>query len=742
MERTPDSFTETVCLLREVTPRGVNGYPYRDVELVSDPVSHTLRFPEVPAGTFRPPDDAEEVTGVAPKGVRVYLVKNESPPTLDPASPTIFSSESVTVRVLLSEVASGRCCHNKIHPDVRDILFPLPDSENAGYSVRNRDVPPEGYSPSSRGRLVSRMSLVPKEAGSGYHPLPMIGYHGTSEFFIPDILTGKGLRKTTSKGLYGNNAYYFGTFGKAIRYAFRDSQYASVKETGPLRTEDNPAGYIRVPGTRHRGDHDGATEEDLVRDAPALVRFVLFPRNTTRFPEGDPVSVLPYHGTPKGGTGYGLDTRNRFIRFVDSEDGVAESAKKTEKDIADRVSAAMKSPLFTDDSPPTGVDESAIIPVLPPVSLENRQKAVLAAFLRTHVATRVTDTEAPVPSVILLRDPGSLPALGDFFLMTAGFLTNTPEGIPGDTITHICEDDVRECTEELHCAMMDGEGSDRDGTRPSLYGSLGAMTDHRILMEDLVSVAPKESPVLVTCTTATPESVVRMRDLLTREGKRPVLVIRAEGHSEKGHAGHDQATPFAYSEQEIRSIQKNTENAVSALGGTSATITYAPPTTSLFGKGIVTLRQTDGSPARVCSLRIDHTTMFHNNRRIMHAKAAHAGAYLKEYPTGGSYRVYKLVRDPKRSSSEKQVKTLLENLRSKGWDPERGGESDTLVIEPFSYQAQSGKTAAYRTLTQHTEIVVSGDSDVPSFLPLSWHRGDQRTMYRHHHPMDTGMRVI
>lgn len=752
MELTPDTFTVSVCLIREVTPpKETNGYPYRDVTLVSDPVSHTMRFPEYPASTFQisqlgvDPDLAEEIHSNREKQLRVFLVKGDAPPSPDPAIPVVFRAEDTFIRVLLSEVASGKCCHATIHPEVRDLFFPKPDTDTTDTTDAIRDVPTSGYNPADRGRLTSPMSLVRKEDG-GYHPLPLIGYHGTSEVFIPDILTGGGLRKTTEYGLYGNNAYYFGSFDKAIRYAFRDSGYNTIGETAPLRTSKSPGGFLRVPGTRHRESGKKGMYEDLIRDSPAMVRFVLFPENTVRFPEGEPVKTLPPHGTPKGGLGYDVDTGNRFLRFTNTP---GEISSKDEDAIQQRVEASMETPLFGEGymSSSAGIGETdPVIPVPPPTDIANRQTATLMSYLRTHVATRTPSTDTDLPSVILLREPGVLPELADFFLMTSGFLTQTEGGIAGDTITHINEDEIRELTTETQLALGGGEGGDADGTRPRPFGSLGSMTDYRVLMEDIVSVSPTDSPVLLSCATLTPESLVRIRENLTNKSGRPVLVIRATGGA-KGSGGkdHDMASPHAYTQEELTAIRLNLDTVASTLGGVTETITYTPPKSNLFGKGIVTARDSESGPVRVCSLRMDHTTAYVKGKRLMHNRSVHATAYLKEYPTGGSYRVYKLVRNPDKVPSQEQIRALKETLRGQGWSPEDRGTSDTLVIQPFAYETPGsrGKTTL-RSLTQHTEIVVAGSSgdEPPRFLPLTWHRGDQRTVFRHHHPMDTGMRVI
>jgi hypothetical protein len=645
------------------------------------------------------------------------------------------------IRVLLSEVASGKCCHATIHPEVRDMFFPKPDTEGASAALSPGAYPTSGYNPANRGRLVSPLSLVPSGEGTGYYPLPLIGYHGTSEHFVEDILTGEGLRKTTSLGLYGNNAYYFGSFDKAIRYAFRDSQYATVGETAALRSKERPGGYLRVPGTRHTEPKSKGIYEDLIRDAPAMVRFVLFPENTVRFPEGTPEKVLPAHGTTKGGVGYGVDSANRFLRFTNAE---GEIPKKNEKEIQGRIAASMESPLFNGDETATSVgvaDKDPVIPVPPPTDLNNRQKATLMAYMRIHTATKPASS-ADVPSVILLREPGALPDLADFFLMSSGFLTQTVGGMAGDTITHICEDEIRELTTETQLALGGGEGGDADGTRPRPLGGLGAMTDHRVLMEDLVSVSPADAPVLLSCATLTPDSLVRIRDLLiAKSGGRPVIVLRANGLG-KGAGGkdHDTASPHAYTKDELVSIRSNLDSSVEALGGVSVTLTYTPPKSNIFGKGVVSARGLDGS-TRVCSLRMDHTTSYVGGKRLMHNRSIHASAYMKEYPTGGSYRVYKLVRNPAKVPAEEQLLALIENLKGKGWSPEAGGTSDTLIIQPFAYETPGRGKPVIRSLTQQTEIIVA-DADTPRFFPLSWHRGDQRTMFRHHHPMDTGMRVI
>jgi hypothetical protein len=687
-------------------------------------------------------ESAEEIRipGKDSKYLRIFFIKDAAPPSLDPASPVPFSSEDSTIRVLLSEIAAGKCCHATIQPEVRDLFFPKPDSEGASSALAPGMFPTNGYNPASRGRLVSPIALVPKSdtKPTEYYPLPLIGYHGTSEYFVEDILTGGGLQKTTSLGLYGNNAYYFGSFDKAIRYAFRDSQYATVGETSPLRSKENPGGFLRVPNTRHNDPARKGIYEDLVRDSPAMIRFVLFPKNTVRFPEGTPQKTLPKHGTVKGGVGYGLDSKNRFLKFTNAEGDIP---ALDDSAIRERVSAAMESPLFTGEETVASVgvvEGNPVVPVPPPITLSNRQKATLMAYSRIHMATKPASSP-DAPSVILLREPGSLPDLADFFLMSSGFLTQTMGGIAGESITYLCEDEIRELTTETQTALGGGEGGDADGTRPRPLGGLGAMTDHRILMEDLVSVSPGDSPVLVSCASLTPGSLVRIRDILVaKSGGRPVIVVRATGRN--GGEDHDPASPHAYTREELSAIRLNLDDVVDSIGDITATLVYTPPKTNIFGKGIVSIKESGGT-SRVCSLRMDHTTSYVREKRVMHNRSVHAGAYLKEYPTGGSYRVYKLVRNPDKVPAEEQLRALIATLREQGWSPEEDGTSDTLVIQPFAYETPGRGKPILRSLTQQTEIIVA-DSETPRFLPLSWHRGDQRTMYRHHHPMDTGMRVI
>jgi len=87
-------------------------------------------------------------------------------------------------------------------------------------------------------------------------------------------------------------------------------------------------------------------------------------------------------------------------------------------------------------------------------------------------------------------------------------------------------------------------------------------------------------------------------------------------------------------------------------------------------------------------------------------------------------------------------------LDADGWSPEGDGEKDTLIIEPFSFdymkRDRRGKEIINRSaLTQHTEMVVKHETDDKQrFIPLSWHRGDFRTIARHHHPRDISIKIL
>lgn len=172
-------------------------------------------------------------------------------------------------------------------------------------------------------------------------------------------------------------------------------------------------------------------------------------------------------------------------------------------------------------------------------------------------------------------------------------------------------------------------------------------------------------------------------------------------------------------------------------------MTYTPPTV-MFKKGVVSLK--DKEQVRVCSLRVEPTTYTMKSKRILSNMSSHTREYMREYPKNqGRYRLFKLVPNPQTTSNQDQIKNLRNILKTDGWDPEHEGTTDTLIMEPFTYIIPPSKgvrgSSRQTNLTQHTEIVIKAGGDL-RFFPVSWHRGDQRTMFRYHHPTDCGMRVL
>jgi len=801
------SATFSVCVIREVTPPpdAVTGYPYRDVSLVYSPSLGYLHFPRHshsvnlrtgdPTADFHraiigEDSDRAVFLGLHSKRTLVFLIPNASPeaPSLDTPLTLHGGSGGGRVRALMDEVRVGRYCHAPIDDSVRELFF-VPKGEapvtlrggpgvGVGVGAGAVIVSPLPETFDVDGRVPTTLAVVNAPGGrGGYLEFPKVGYHGTSELFVGSILRD-GFRATKRLGLYGNNAYYFGNFWKAIHYTFRDSQYATIPEDGALRTEDHPGGMLRVPSTCH-GSAPGKMEEDLIRDSPAMIRFILFPRASVVYPEKGDAPSRREATTGASGKGYRGD-------FVVYENKVGVKGKKsgveggsggevegdiTPEQVEAMVETATQEPLFVGDETVSslGIDPDApVLPVPPPTSMRERQAGVFQSFRRIHIAIQPASPSLPPKGVIVIRPPGAFPDLGVFFLMTSGFLTNTPGGIAGASITHITEEEVREMTTEGWRITQGGGGK----VREVLPGALTSGVSHGLLLEDLVRCAPADAHLLVEVATLPSGSIERLRELMRQAGREDVQVILGEraggGGGSRGAGGYRRilgqniSTPHQYTEDEYRDMEDLQREVARALGVTT-TMSYDTPVKKMFAPGTVTLREEgegkgegegkEGRKERSCSLRMEAGVFVDEyRRRIMYDKGVYEKQYLREYSHGGALRVISFVKDGKGKTFDENKQALMTLLEDRGWMPGEGeGEeagagvgADTLVIEPFSFEFSSKRRETSTTaMTNHTEIVIREEPGAPPrFLPASWHRGDQRSIYRHHHPMDMGGRIL
>lgn len=766
------SATFSVCVIREVTPPpdAVTGYPYRDVSLVYSPSLGYLHFPRHshsvnlrtgdPTADFHraiigEDSDRAVFLGLYSKRTLVFLIPDASPeaPSLD----TPLTLHGGRVRALMDEIRAGRYCHAPIDDSVRELFF-VPKGEapvtlRGGSGAGAFVVSPLPETFGVDGRVPTTLAVVNAPGGKGYLEFPKVGYHGTSELFVDSILRD-GFRATKRLGLYGNNAYYFGNFWKAIHYTFRDSQYATIPEDGALRTEEHPGGMLRVPSTRH-GSAPGKMEEDLIRDSPAMIRFILFPRASVVYPEKGDAPSRREATTGASGKGY----RGDFVVY-ENKVGVkgrgSGEGDITPEQVEAMVETATQEPLFVGDEtvPSLGIDPDApVLPVPPPTSMRERQAGVFQSFRRIHIATQPASPSLPPKGVIVIRPPGAFPDLGVFFLMTSGFLTGTPGGIAGASITHITEEEVREMTTEGWRMTQGGGGK----VREVLPGALTSGVSHGLLLEDLVRCAPADAHLLVEVATLPSGSIERLRELMRQAGREDVQVILGERAGSGGYRrilGQNISTPHQYTEDEYRDMEVLQREVAKALGVTT-TMTYDTPVKKMFAPGTVTLRREGeeegerGRKERSCSLRMEAGVFVDEyRRRIMYDKGVYEKQYLREYSHGGALRVISFVKDGKTKTFDENKQALMTLLEDRGWMPgEKEGEgvgADTLVIEPFSFEFSSKRRETSTTaMTNHTEIVIREEPGAPPrFLPASWHRGDQRSIYRHHHPMDMGGRIL
>jgi len=336
--------------------------------------------------------------------------------------------------------------------------------------------------------------------------------------------------------------------------------------------------------------------------------------------------------------------------------------------------------------------------------------------------------------VLVLRGFGDLPSTGAFSLMTSGFLTDS-QSIPGSAISHVQEEKVREIL------GLDNEEPESDTlVNVRAYDTL-QHTDHRLAIEDLVRVLPQNAHALVEVSTLPVECVERLVRIMIASGRKIIIyrVIReampehfprskddlsriravkgARASVVPGAKGQER---FAHlTEHEYDLVQEEITNAVGHLkdlGGKPQDLIYNP------SDALVRIND------RVCELLTKDHIPTRGKARILYEPSELLSDYMGEYKNGGSLREY---------NTKVPIRTgFIEKLVPSEWE---SGESETLVVEPM--RVKSGGRSM--NITSHTEIVVkeSGSGEAP-FIPLTWHRGDLRTIQMHHEPLSTSMRVL
>lgn len=400
-------MTYFVCVLHENSPPNTQAYPFKDVSLIYDKGLGYFRFPEQEGEPENartgfstiskelqavlatiPEDRSPTFSSIieTPDGIPVVImIVTDSYSNPDPTNPSILQDHGIATRAIMDEVRQGRVCHAKIHSSVRDLFFVSPE--------RSREVPdstpaitPYFYEPASE-YIARTLALIPAPTGTpdtilhsrDYYRIPMIGYHGTSETFVQSTITD-GLRSTKRGGMYGNDAFYFGSFFKAIRYSFRDSGYATMLQRTPLYKSTRPAGFMELLNTAHI---DPATKEihtDLLRDAPALIRFVLFVKNPVFMPKN--AQNLENRDSPKVLRTIPTKTSKAFLTYQKNPAGTGKTIFSR-----DYIHSQVGVPLFKD-----GI-ASVDIPLNDQSDLEvpsdsTREETTMRLYRAIHVATQ------------------------------------------------------------------------------------------------------------------------------------------------------------------------------------------------------------------------------------------------------------------------------------------------------------------------------------------------------------------
>jgi hypothetical protein len=396
-------MTFLVCVIHENNPSNTQSYPYKDCVLIHDKRTGVFRFPEQDgiatdsrdgilemtdevqkAFTTIPSDRKAEFLTItqSPDGmdILVLIVKDSYPLPLDSTYPIILQDNMTVVRAIMDEIRQGRVCHTKVDSHARNLFFStkdLPSKDNVPSTT------PYFYEPASDS-IANTIALVRATTDTpvdilhapGYYRIPMIGYHGTSESFVGTVID-KGLQPTKRNGMYGNDAFYFGSFFKAVRYTFRDSGYAEMPYRSALYKSSRPAGFLELQNTAHIPRKSTEIKTDLIRDAPSLIRFVLFVRNPVFMP-----SNSRSLDTPKLLKSLPAKTDNRFLVYHKNTKGTGKTIYSR-----DYINSQVGEPLFKDGSKgvDAGVNEDEDLMVN---SDSTREETTLRLFRAIHVATR------------------------------------------------------------------------------------------------------------------------------------------------------------------------------------------------------------------------------------------------------------------------------------------------------------------------------------------------------------------
>jgi hypothetical protein len=477
---------------------------------------------------------------------------------------------------------------------------------------------------------------------------------------------------------------------------------------------------MEVPNTAHR-DRDGDVA-DIIRDSPALVRFVIFPRDSSHLPrELPPVK----------------DGKTRIIREVpevvgrgfltysrESESGADAVKTFTDEYITSQVGAPLFSPEDTIETLGFGMEDTDSLIPLPG---STRQEVALRLFRSIHSASNKVPVGLSTYAVIVFKMPGDLPDMAAFSLMTSGFLTDG-NPIYGSTITHIPEEKIRMMLPDFGVVAGAGAGAGAEnqmiitGSPPTLD-----QTSHRLAMEDLTRLAYSQAHVLIELYSLPPEITEQIAQICIAS-KRKLIIIRARNDLQPIPSA---SQPMIPKKEEMSDIQNIIDINVANLEGLGAkvhTLTFTPNPGRLEG-GTVRIKN------RICDIAMEESIELTKDGKRVFSRGSGkmAEEYVSEYPrSGGSMRVYPWAG----GEGGGDDKFNLESILPARW---KAGETDSLIVEPFRIAAGKRADSEGFNITSHTEIITRLPN---SFVPVSWHLGDLRSLTRHHVPLSVGGRVL
>lgn len=400
-------MTYYVCILHENTSLTSQKYPFKDVSLIHDKGLGYLRFPlqkgnpeDARTGLKDISEELQSVLNMIPSdrspkfnnitetsdGTPVLImIVSDSYSSPDPTNPLLLQDHNVSIRAIMDEIRQGRVCQAKVHSSVRDLFFVSPANSESVSDITPASTP-YFYEPASD-YIARSLALIRAPSGTPdtilhspeYYRIPMIGYHGTSETFVEPTIT-KGLRPTKKGGMYGNDAFYFGNFYKAIRYSFRDSGYASMPQRTALYKSLRPTGFMEVMNTAHIDRASKDIHTDLIRDSPALIRFVLFVKNPIFMPKN--AQLLENIDSPNILRTLPVKTSNSFITYQKNPTGTGKTIFSREY-----ITSQVGEPLFKNGT--SDVD----VPMTDDADLEvpsdsTREETTLRLYRAIHVATQ------------------------------------------------------------------------------------------------------------------------------------------------------------------------------------------------------------------------------------------------------------------------------------------------------------------------------------------------------------------